>query len=44
MHTTCCEYVHIQSFAAYPLRLRSLPLTLRYMDKFRQLLPQLPFI
>jgi hypothetical protein len=40
----CSEFVHIQSFAAYRLRLRSLPLTLRYMDKFSQLLPQLTFI
>jgi len=40
----CSEFVHIQSFAAYHLRLRSLPLTLRYMDKFSQLLPQLPSI
>ena len=40
----CIEFVHIQSFASYRLRLRSLPLTLRYMDKFSQLLPQLPSI
>ena len=40
----CREFVHIQSFASYRLRLRSLPLTLRYMDKFSQLLPQLTFI
>ena len=40
----CSEFVHIQSFAPYRLRLRSLPLTLRYMDKFSQLLPQLAFI
>ena len=40
----CSEFVHIQSFASYRLRLRSLPLTLRYMDKFSQLLPQLTFI
>ena len=40
----CCEFIHIQSFATYHLRLHSLPLTLRYMDKFSQLLPQLTFI
>ena len=40
----CCEFVHIQSFARTRLRLRSLPLTLRYMDQFSHLLPQVTLI